>query len=85
MIKKASRSQHVPGHVRDKARIIRLQEMGYDFCCVSLDNEGQDESKHYEGNFCRTSPRFIRGFEEFLNNNGMREGNCPNQICVDCE
>lgn len=82
MIEKAKRSQSVPGHFRDRARILRMQEMGYDFCCVSLNSEDQDLTKHYEGNFCNAS-RFIRGFKQFLDKNGMGEGNRPLQICVD--
>ena len=59
-----------------------MEEMGYDFCCVSLNREEQDPTKHHEGDFCNAS-RFIRGFKDFLNKNGMGEGNRPIQICVD--
>ena len=82
MVEKAKNYQNVPGHFRDRARILRMQEMGYDFCCVSLNSEDQETEKHYEGNFCNAS-RFIRGFKEFLDENGMGEGNRPLQICVD--
>ena len=70
----------LPGAVRDKARIVRLRQFGFDTYSVSLSNKNNNDDKHhYWGDFC------ARGFVDELEKALKDVGKClPVQICVDC-
>ena len=71
----------LPGAIRDKARIIRLLDRGFDCFCVSKGNKDQnDESMHYYGDFC--DRKFVQELREKLRSYQKPH---PVQICVDCE
>ena len=71
----------LPGAVRDKARIVRLRQFGFDTYSVSLSNkDNNDDKHHYRGDFC------ARGFADELEKALKDAGKChPVQICVDCK
>ena len=65
----------LPGAIRDKARIVRLRDAGFDCFCVSKSNEDEnEESKHYCGDFC--DRKFVQVLREKLHKR-------PVQVCVD--
>ena len=71
----------LPGAIRDKARIVRLLDRGFDCFCVSKSNKDEnDESMHYYGDFC--DRKFVQELRETLCKYGRPH---PVQICVDCE
>ena len=65
----------LPGAIRDKARIVRLRDAGFDCFCVSKSNKDEnEESKHYYGDFC--DRKFVQQLRGKLYKH-------PVQICVD--
>ena len=65
----------LPGAIRDKARIVRLRDAGFDCFCVSKSNKDEnEESKHYYGDFCDRN--FVQQLRRKLHKH-------PVQICVD--
>ena len=65
----------LPGAIRDKARIVRLRDAGFDCFCVSKSNKDEnDESMHYYGDFC--DRKFLHELRGKLHKH-------PVQICVD--
>ena len=65
----------LPGAIRDKARIVRLRDAGFDCFCVSKSNKDEnEESKHYYGDFC--DRKFVQELRERLHKH-------PVQVCVD--
>ena len=66
----------LPGAIRDKARIVRLHDAGFDCFCVSKSNKDEnDESKHYYGDFC--DRKFVQELR------GKLQQQHPVQVCVD--
>ena len=71
----------LPGAIRDKARIVRLLDRGFDCFCVSKSNKDEnDESMLYYGDFC--DRKFVEELREKLS---KHETPHPVQACVDCE
>ena len=71
----------LPGAVRDKARIVRVRELGFDTFSVSIGNEGgNDEKHHHHGVFCTRS--IVSELKSELKRCGKLS---PVQVFVDCE
>ena len=71
----------LPGAVRDKARIVRVRELGFDTFSVSIGNIGENDKKHhYHGDFCTRS--IVSELKAELKRCGKL---FPVQVCVDCE
>ena len=71
----------LPGAIRDKARIVRVRELGFDTFSVSIGNMGEnDEKHHYHGDFCTRS--IVSELKAELKRCGKLS---PVQVCIDCE